>query len=271
MLVSVIHLAVGGMLVVLALCPLHEIAWRFVRMVSVLTMSLAGAVFGWFIYNAWWSDPSALVGGVCALLTGVVSMVILTLSPMMDRENHAAVRAIQVTAALGGTSALVGGLFWLSYFSMLPGTFGTVWIIAVVGNLSSAFLIGAVSIAWLLGHRYLTATEMTIAPLRRAGRLLLIAVTSRWIFLVVALTLLLTTPATMFAAGEPGMQPDWFMLCVRIGVGLVVPSVFAYMAWDCVKRRSTQSATGILFFASILIFIGELTSQYLGHRMGVPL
>jgi hypothetical protein len=43
------------------------------------------------------------------------------------------------------------------------------------------------------------------------------------------------------------------------------------MAWQCVRLRSTQSATGILFFASVLVAIGELTSQQLALLWRVPI
>ena len=64
---------------------------------------------------------------------------------------------------------------------------------------------------------------------------------------------------------------DWLVASVRIGVGLVLPTVFAYMTWQCVKLRSTQSATGILFFMSVLVVVGELASRYLADTAGCVL
>ena len=52
-------------------------------------------------------------------------------------------------------------------------------------------------------------------------------------------------------------------------VGLLVPAVFVYMAHDCIKRRSTQSATGILYVAGVLIFIGEIVALYLVRGDGI--
>ena len=46
-------------------------------------------------------------------------------------------------------------------------------------------------------------------------------------------------------------------------------AVFAYMIWDCVRRRSTQSATGILYLTMVFVFIGELTAQYLLRWKGL--
>ena len=72
-------------------------------------------------------------------------------------------------------------------------------------------------------------------------------------------------------AALASMARDWIPLSMRIGMGLVLPTVFAIMAWQCVKLRSTQSATGILFFMSVFVLIGELTSRYLAGRSGVAL
>ena len=53
-------------------------------------------------------------------------------------------------------------------------------------------------------------------------------------------------------------------------VGLLVPAIFVYMAHDCIKRRATQSATGILYVAGVLIFIGEIIALYLLRQTGLP-
>jgi hypothetical protein len=53
-------------------------------------------------------------------------------------------------------------------------------------------------------------------------------------------------------------------------VGLAVPAVFIYMAYDCIKRRATQSATGILYVAGVLIFIGEIVALYLVRETRLP-
>ena len=60
------------------------------------------------------------------------------------------------------------------------------------------------------------------------------------------------------------------MIVIRLAVGLLIPSVFAYMIWETVKLRATQSATGILYFTLVLVFIGELTGLYLVRETGLP-
>ena len=65
-------------------------------------------------------------------------------------------------------------------------------------------------------------------------------------------------------------QRDGLFILTRWLVGLLVPAVFVYMAHDCIKRRSTQSATGILYVAGVLIFIGEIVALYLVRSSGLP-
>jgi hypothetical protein len=57
-------------------------------------------------------------------------------------------------------------------------------------------------------------------------------------------------------------------LSVRWLIGLVGPLVLGWMAWEAVRIRSTQSATGILYVVVILSFLGELTSQLLRVKTG---
>ena len=61
------------------------------------------------------------------------------------------------------------------------------------------------------------------------------------------------------------------ILTLRIAVGLLAVGLFAYMVADCVRLRSTQSATGILYFASIFAYVGELANLQLIAQYGWPL
>lgn len=67
----------------------------------------------------------------------------------------------------------------------------------------------------------------------------------------------------------------WGLYGLLIGtrwfVGILVPALFVWMAGDCIHRRSTQSATGILYVAGVLIFIGEIVALYLTRETGMPL
>jgi hypothetical protein len=111
---------------------------------------------------------------------------------------------------------------------------------------------------------------MTIDPLKRASQLLFVALGARWSFLLVMLSVgaLASGVADSDGAFSTRLASSWMPLSMRIGIGLVLPTVFAYMVWQCVRLRSTQSATGILFFMAIFVAVGELTSRYLISSMG---
>jgi hypothetical protein len=47
--------------------------------------------------------------------------------------------------------------------------------------------------------------------------------------------------------------------------------VLTWLTWQTLKIPNTQSATGILYAAVVLAFIGELTSQLLSAEARYPL
>jgi hypothetical protein len=108
---------------------------------------------------------------------------------------------------------------------------------------------------------------MPIAPLRRLATIYIAAVAARGIWVLGASMPLWT--------GEFRPRGDyiwfWLMISVRIGVGVLVTAVFAWMAWDCVRRRATQSATALFYLSMILVFLGELAGQFMLRSEGLPM
>jgi hypothetical protein len=106
---------------------------------------------------------------------------------------------------------------------------------------------------------------MTIHPFRRLNLALAIAVALRALCAVLLVYLLQRTRPLEMLWGIHGL-----FIGTRYFVGLLVPAVFVYMAHDCIARRSTQSATGILYVAGVLFFIGEILSLHLARETGLP-
>jgi hypothetical protein len=118
-------------------------------------------------------------------------------------------------------------------------------------------LLGGFLMTMLLGHAYLTAGgEMTQAPFRRLVLMLGILLAAR---LLLSSTLGLWPFLHQPGASTHGLTHVWdvAMVTARYAVGLIVPAVFTTMAYDCVQRRSNQSATGILYVTLVLVIIGE--------------
>jgi hypothetical protein len=128
-----------------------------------------------------------------------------------------------------------------------------------------AAMCGIALMDMLLGHAYLTAARMTMAPFRRLNGALEITLILRAISAVALVFILQRRMQVESLRGIHGLYigTRWF-------VGLLVPAVFVYMAHDCIKRRATQSATGILYVAGVLIFIGEIIALNLVRETGLP-
>ena len=60
----------------------------------------------------------------------------------------------------------------------------------------------------------------------------------------------------------------WFS--VRIAGGILVPFVAAVMVFRILRFRNTQSATGVLFAALILVFMGEISAALLERDLQIP-
>ena len=127
----------------------------------------------------------------------------------------------------------------------------------------AAAVLGAVMTAMLLGHFYLIAPGMSLAPLRRLLAALTAAVVAR---MALAGLSLYAWTAEHSLTNLSDVTVLW--LPVRWGIGFIGPLVLAWMAWQTARIRSTQSATGILYVAVIFCFLGELTGQLLLSNTG---
>jgi hypothetical protein len=165
-----------------------------------------------------------------------------------------------LTAALTAAAAA-----WLALGSR--GAIAGLWALDAAGRLASGFLLGATLSAMLLGHYYLTAPAMSIDPLRRFVRAMAWALGLR--AGVAAMGLAAWSGGVVPATAAAGVSP--LILAMRWGMGIAGPAVATYLAWETVKIRSTQSATGILYIAMTLVLFGELSAMILARDIGVAL
>lgn len=258
----------GGMLCVLATARTTEVAWRFLRLVMGLVLLMTVPLVVWRLAP---SQPPLDAAGRWIVVLGAgaafMSSVGLVFAPLASRCE------IAFRCLCAG-----GGFLGLAAASLLAiGSVGQQMLpfpipaIIVTGQILSGLLLGSVTIAWLLGHAYLTATSMTIAPLLHFSRAFSWSAGFRLLFVVASLS------AAYFLGSEATLEiftrymQDWLILTLRILVGLVAVGIFAYMVSDCVKLRSTQSATGILYFGSTFVYVGELAGLHLLMQYGWPI
>jgi hypothetical protein len=129
----------------------------------------------------------------------------------------------------------------------------------LLGDLTSAALLGSALTAMLLGHSYLIAPTMSLTPLIRLLATLALAVLARLGVDAYALIAWTFVHSLVSLKGSDA----FLLLPLRWLLGFLAPLGLGWMAWQAARIRSTQSATGILYVVVIFCFLGELFSQLL--------
>lgn len=281
MLISLTYTVAGGMLCVLAAGLLEQIAWRFLRLAAVIVLAILAGAVAWSVRELGPARAFADWRVLFAALASFGAVALVFLAPAVPRNTTvfrtvcAAAGLISLAAASGCAvdnvaQADAGNATSLTVLASNPAG-----VLAVAGQIGAGLLLGSITLAWLLGHAYLTATRMTIAPLRRFTALLIFsaAVRAACVFASMAWAWV-SLRNTTGTQGRPAMlelmHGSWLILVLRIGVGLVAVGVFAWMVRECVRIRSTQSATGILYFGSLFAYVGELAAWQLSQQWGWP-
>lgn len=129
---------------------------------------------------------------------------------------------------------------------------------------TSGWLMGATMMAMLLGHWYLNTPGMQLAPLKKLILLMVGGVGAR--------ALVCAAGLAWAAMAEGAPSPTWWSLvALRWASGLAGVLLLAWLAWKTLLVPNTQSATGILYAAVIIVFMGELSSQFLSLGTPYPL
>jgi hypothetical protein len=253
----------GGVMLAAAVSSTRQVTVHWLRLCGILALCFAGlAVF--FVLRR---EPLAGVSEVyrrvqCGLLLGTIAMVLGQLAfvqTLFLRMQRLCAGIAFLFAVMFGTGLL--------HEMIPPSAIGKPLAIALqtLGCAGVGAACGVALMDMLLGHAYLTAQRMTIAPFRRLNLVLGAVLVARVISSTVAVAIQWRFPIELFwTRFSLTIATRWF-------VGLLVPAIFVYMAHDCIRRRSTQSATGILYVAGVLIFIGELVALYLLRETGLPL
>jgi len=278
MVVTLLYSIAGGMLVVLATGRTEQIAWKFLRLIGLLTFALTCVATVWSlrIHGLLADDALRMWAAISGAVAGLGAVAIVFIAP----QSPSIARVFRFVCLIAGLCGLAAcGLSALASTAemVMPARTQTAPLsvlaaaMIVLGQLFGAMLLGSITISWLLGHAYLTATKMTIAPLRHFSWMLSWSIGLRIAFLVVSVLIAWCgiggAPPTILAR----LEQWWLIATLRIGVGLVAVGAFAYMVAECVRLRSTQSATGILYFGSVMAYVGELASQQLVRELGWPI
>ncbi len=250
----------AGCYLATALSSIRHVSWRYLRLMAVVSLVLlfiAGGLFyreeGPAILKQW----RVLVGLGAAAILGAAWLFIN--SAQGDRIGGSQ----RLCTLAAGLAALAASIVLAhrpdDIVASATQDVTAIRLPIAITTALGAMLLGAATAAMLLGHRYLTDTGMPIAPLRRLTQIYLASVIARAVWVIGA------SVPVWSSSFHPKGEYTWFwlMICVRLGVGVLVTGIFAWMVWDCVRRRATQSATALFYLSMILVFLGELAGQYL--------
>src|SRR3972149_3019418 len=190
MVATLLYSIAGGMLSVLATARVEQIAWKFLRLAGFIVLATpSGVTFGPCRSASHPLDlgMKAIVGlGVLLALGAIVAVLASPLAARWQRPFRwvcgffgiAGIAAASVSAV----TTLRGGIDSRPH---LPAAAPLV----ILSQLLGALMLGSITVAWLLGHAYLTATKMTIAPLRHFTNLLTWFVIGRTCFVMLSIGL----------------------------------------------------------------------------------
>lgn len=161
--------------------------------------------------------------------------------------------------------------------------------------LSSGLLLGGFFGGQFLGHWFLNVPGMHIRELGRLMTFLFLGLSAKTLeaLWAIVLRLQMATPPLIDPMGRPlgedasnadfllklnpsnslfSLEGDlWLKLgsyglilvSMRLIWGVIAPWVLALMVRDSVARRATQSATGILYAACVMVLVGEAVALYI--------
>ncbi|MBI4600362.1 MAG: hypothetical protein HY721_00235 [Planctomycetes bacterium] len=150
-------------------------------------------------------------------------------------------------------------------YPRLPGFAGAQapWLAAAF--VTSSLLLGSSLVAMVLGHWHLVVPRLSFAPLARLTALLLVTLVLRAAAAGGAAWAQGERWSSLASLSDPGgsLLVQGVFLPARGLVGLAAPAVLGWMTWRCVKIRSNQSATGILYVVVVFVLIGEIIAKHL--------
>jgi hypothetical protein len=258
----------GGVLLAAAVPRPGDVTLHWLRLAGIVALCLCGLGAFFYLRRGPVADVPAFYRRVQVGLMATTGACVLAQLAFAQTARPRAQRAV---AALGFVMAVLAGSNLLHELMIGRGTavrFEPKALAVALQTITCAGVAAMTGLAlmdMLLGHAYLTASKMTIAPFRRLNLALVVTACLRAAVSIGAVLALQWWRPVERLWGVHGL----FML-TRWLVGLAVPLVFLYMAQDCIRRRSTQSATGILYVAGVLVLIGELIGLYLAWETGLP-
>lgn len=239
MLHSIVYSTLGqlatGILLFIALVPPSRIGKAFARFHTGLAMVL------WLIAtHAEFSIPLAVTCGL------------LVLAMLLSAWNT----PYYICIAAAFASSL--------YLLMLPDLPALGTGIALLVHVPALLVLGGSAVAMLLGHWYLVSPGLSIGYLKAVTIGLILSLLIRAGFMIGLLLAESDRLNSMYFYDMYGI-----FLLQRVALGLLLTLILSVMTYYCVRIRSTQSATGILYVVLVFCLVGEIISDYLFRKTGL--
>jgi len=246
----------GGIMLAAAISDPRAVILRWLRLAGIIALSMAALA----VFFRLRRDTTTRLTDIMLALTVLAVLAQLGFVQVAWRATQ------RVLSAVAAACAIATGVILLhQVLATRAAEHASTPLLTIACSLSAATS-GLALMDMLLGHAYLNAAQMTMAPFLRLNRALGFCMLFR---------ALLSIGGTFAMQSRHPVQMFWNLFGLYIGtrwlVGFLVAGIFVWMANDCIKRRSTQSATGILYVADVLIFIGELIGLYLMSETGMPI
>jgi hypothetical protein len=259
----------GGVMLAAAVSDPRQVTLRWLRLAGMLALTMCGLAGAFYVL------AGRDAGAMSPLLRRVqVGLFIATALAVLGQLGFVQVAWRRTQRAFAAMALLLAVLAGCNVLHELMDAQGIAvrfppkmlsMMLQTIACAGVAAMTGLALMDMLLGHAYLTASQMTMRPFARLNLAL------AGVLLVRALV---ATGGVLALQQWRPLEMLWgvhgLLMITRWLVGLAVPIVFVYMAHDCIKRRSTQAATGILYVAGVLIFIGEIVALQLVRSTGLP-
>lgn len=250
------------------------LAW--LRLGDLIALSLLGIAGAALLMDAPSRGASALYA-ICPLLAvGTLVHLMLVQSGWRRAERIAIIMTCVAIFLVLTLPYLSESLAWMQALTAAPPASDTpplpTWPQRLIGPALAlaAWLTGGSLMTMLLGHAYLTSgSEMTQQPFIRLVRLLIVGLTARLAIALLAGLWPWWSARNASHTADLAMVPI-FIIIARFVMGIVVPLIMSWMALQCVRIRSNQSATGILYVSSTMILVGEFLGLALVSAHGLP-
>ncbi|NUO83050.1 hypothetical protein HUU05_23515 [candidate division KSB1 bacterium] len=263
------HLAVGALLTVL-LISLEEIGVTFFRFMSWLVAVLLGlALLAQPLYKQLPDALFILPQGSNLLAFGLLLLELAVLILGSFLVKRVGKSYLFFAFGLGLIVLVLISYFYPIAEGMSQAAFG----LRALSFVGSALMLGSVLGAMITGHWYLVNHKLSIQPLRLASLLFLGATLMRVLFVIALMSYSTFSSEQVLAENARTLlhfSGKGILFWARCAIGLIGPLIFAFMIYETVKLRSTQSATGMLYATVVLVFIGEAFSKFLWFFTGIP-